>query len=432
MRMNKHLNWLLIGLQFFIFSAQGREVPPEQKKFETTIRRLTSPEFEGRAFRSEGGRKAAEYLAGIFKQAGLRSPDGVKEYLQPIDGGGQNVVGLIDARGPQARDEYVLLTAHYDAFGGSFTGAADNAAGVGVLTELSRLAATESLPRHFLFIAFDGEEQNKAGSRFYASHPVIPFEKTVATISLRNFGRGMSDYLPDTLYLFGSEQSPQLRDAIERNRGGAAHLAIFGTDALDTLEREHFDLSVKKIPFLLITNGYHYTAHQRQDVPDRLNFNALDKHVRSISKVLFDIARTEGRIEWAAEPIYDAAEASDWERVLTALREAVIKSPGNEAGLAQLDDVMLKLNRFRDRPIQDPKSREAIIHRAARLCWMIASPNAVEYLDLQARAQAQQSRGEREKAIESYEKLLKFIEEEYRRDDLTVKSIRDRLEALRK
>lgn len=430
--MNTHILWLLIGLHFFLLHAQSRQLPPIRKNLETTIRRLTSPEFEGRAFRSDGGRKAAVYLAGIFKQAGLRSPDGVKEYLQPIDGGGQNVVGLIDARGPQAKDEYVLITAHYDAFGGSFTGAADNAAGVGVLTELSRLAATESLPRHFLFIAFDGEEQNKAGSRFYAAHPVIPIEKTVATISLHNFGRGMSDYLPDTLYLFGSEQSPQLRDAIGRNRDGAAHLAFFGTDALHLLEREHFDLSAQKIPFLLITNGYHYTAHQRQDVPDRLNFNALDRHVRSISKALFDIARTEGRIEWAAEPIYDAAEASDWERVLTALREAVIKSPGNEAGLAQLDDVLLELKRFRDRAIQNTKAREAIIHRAARLCWMIASPNAVEYLDLQARAQAQQSRGEREKAIESYGKLLKFIEEEYRRDDLTVQSIRDRLEALRK
>lgn len=430
--MNKHLHWLLIGLHFFILPVQGRPILPIQKNLETAIRRLTSPEFEGRAFRSEGGRKAAEYLAGQFRQAGLRSPAGAEEYLQPIDGGGQNVVGLIEARGPQAKDEYVLVTAHYDAFGGPFTGAADNAAGAGILTELARLAAAESLPRHILFIVFDGEEQNKAGSRFYAAHPVIPIEKTVATISLRNFGRGMSDYLPETLYLFGAEQSPQLRDAVGRNQSGDASLAIFGTDTLDPLEREHFDLSAQKIPFLLITNGFHYTAHNRQDVPERLNFNALDNHIRSIMKTLFEIVRTEGRIEWSAEPVYDAGEASDWERVLTTLREAVIKSPGNEAGLAQLDNVTLELKRFRGRPIQDSKAREAIIHRAARLCWMIASPNAVEYLNLQARAQAQQTRGEREKAIESYVKLLKFIEEEYRLDDRTVQSIRDRLEALRK
>jgi len=420
---------LLLVILILHLPFQGSNAPQLPKNIEKTVRRLTSVEFDGRAFRSEGGRKAAEYLAGLMKEAGLEAPG--RGYLQPIDGGGQNVIGLVRASGPRAKDEYIIVAAHYDSFGGELVGAADNAAGVAVMIELARLATKETLPRHLLFIAFDGGEQGGAGARYYLDHPVIPIAKTVATVSLRNFGRGMSGYLPETLYLFGAESSAQFRDAIARHRKGASHLAVLGVDALHPLEREHFDLSAAKIPFLLITNGYQYTAHSRQDTADRLDFAALGKHVETLSGLLFEIARTGGRIESGAEPVYDGSEAADFDRLLTALREAVIKSPGNEAGLAGMDDIAFGLRRFRDRPVQEAKARGAVILPAARLCWMLACPSAVEYSDLLARARVQESRGEREKAAATLERLLKLIEDEYRRGDREVQALRDRLRALR-
>ncbi|MGE0104026.1 MAG: M28 family metallopeptidase [Blastocatellales bacterium] len=416
---------ILAGLLIAILPASGNQVPQTRNNIEQTVRQMTSPEFQGRSFRSEGGRKAAEYLAERFREAGLASPPGVTNHLQPIDGGGQNVIGLIEAAG--ARDEYLIVSAQYDSFGAPFVGAADNAAGVAVMIEIARLASAQRLPRRIIFIAFDGGEQGRAGAEFYAGHPVMPLEKTVATISLHNFGRGTSDYLKEKIHLYGAEWSAQVREVL---KNGPPDLMLFGVDTLDPLEREHFDLSGRKIPYLLATNGPHYTAHNPQDVPGRLDFAALVGHVESLSRLLREMARFEGRFEWSNEPVYDPREAANRELMLKALRQAVIDAPGNRAGLERLDEIALELRRFRDRPIRDPKAREAVVLRAARAGRLIASPNAVEYEDLKARARVHEARGETAQLRATLERLLKLIESEYRRGDREIEELRGRLRAL--
>lgn len=413
---------ILAALLICFVPAQGSQASQIRKNIETTVRQMTSPEFQGRSFRSEGGRRAAEYLAARFSEAGLVSPPGVRNHLQPIDGGGQNVVGLIEG----ARDEYLIVSAQYDSFGAPFFGAADNAAGVAVMIEIARLAAAHRLPRRIIFIAFDGGEQGRVGAEFYAGHPVMSLEKTVATISLHNFGRGTSDYLKEKIHLYGAEWSAQVREVL---KNGSPDLMLFGVDTLDPLEREHFDLSGRKIPYLLATNGPHYTAHNPQDVPGRLDFAALAGHVESLSRLLREMAGFEGRFEWSNEPVYDPREAANRELMLKALRGAVIDAPGNRAGLERLDEIALELRRFRDRPIRDPKAREAVVLRAARACRLIASPNAVEYEDLKARARVHEARGETAQLRATLEKLLKLIESEYRRGDREIEELRGRLRA---
>ncbi|MBK8315582.1 MAG: hypothetical protein IPL01_16835 [Acidobacteria bacterium] len=52
-------------------------------RLETITRKLTSPEFDGRAFKSEGGLKAAQFIAENFKQIGLKPVrSGNDAYLQ--------------------------------------------------------------------------------------------------------------------------------------------------------------------------------------------------------------------------------------------------------------------------------------------------------------------------------------------------------------
>lgn len=416
---------ILCVVLMLLLLHQDSDASRRRTNLEISIKRMTSLEFQGRSFRSEGGRKAAEYLAERFREAGLVSPPGVRNHLQPIDGGGQNVIGLIEG----AKDEYLIVSAQYDSFGAPFFGAADNAAGVAVMIEIARWTAAQRLPRRVIFIAFDGGEQGRVGAEFYAGHPVAPIEKTVATVSLHNFGRGTSDYLKEKIHLYGAEWSAQLREVL---KNGSPDLMLFGVDTLDPLEREHFDLSGRKIPYLLATNGPHYTAHSPQDVPGRLDFAALAGHVELLSRLLDGMARFEGRFEWSNDPVYDSREAANRELMLKALRQAVIDAPGNRAGIERLDEIALELRRFRDRPIRDPKAREAVVLRAARACRLIASPNAVEYEDLKARARLHESRGETAQQRATLEKLLKLIESEYRRGDREIEELRGRLGALGK
>lgn len=415
--------------------VQAPTATPDRQRLEMITKNLAAYD---RAFNSDGAREATAYLADLFRGSGLhpdlrigpRAVAGRSSYLQLIPGGGLNVVGMIEGSDAARKNEFVIVGAHYDGFGGQFAGAMDNAAGVAVMLEVARLLAARAPQRSLLFIAFDGGEQNQAGAKFYMEHPLVPLEKTAAAVMLSGFGGGMSERLYETLYVIGTESSPQLHSAVSKHKRGAAHLALVGGDVMRFPGGEHFNFTLAQTPTISITNGVHYAYHSKADTPNRVNYAALEKHVAALVKVIAEIANTPGKIERQAAPSYDADEAGEWVRVLNALRENVIKTPANEAGQRQIDDVLLELKRHQNRPVQDPKARQAVILRAASVAFYIANPNGVEYDALLNAARNYDRRGERQQAIAAYQKLLKFIAEEYRRDEQTVSELRQRLAKL--
>ncbi|MDQ3011872.1 MAG: M28 family peptidase [Acidobacteriota bacterium] len=388
----------------------------------------TDLSFRGGAFKSEKGRKAAQFIADLLQQFGLKPIAGSKDFFQPIDGGGQNVISVLE--GKERKHEFVVVSAHYDALGEQFAGAMDNAAGVAVMLELARLLAKNPPQRSLLFIAFDGGEQNNAGAKFYTDHPLGPLDKTVAAINLSGFGGGFGEQLYESLYVIGAEYSPQLAQAVTKYKRSEAYLALLGEDATHFLGGEHFHFKLKQVPAITITNGVHYAYHSKADTANRINFPALEKHVATLAKVIAEIANTPNKIERTPAPSYDADEVIEWIRLLTALRENVIKTAANNAGQAKIDDALLELKRFKGVAMQDPKAREAVILRAASIVFYIANPNGVEFNSLLDAARGYEQSGNRKQAIAAYQKLLKFIEDEYRRDDQTVKDIHQRLDKL--
>lgn len=417
--------------------AQQPAATPTTDLLRTVIKRLSDynwraePPIRDRVFKSNSASHASKFLSQVFEAAGLKMASGESDYLQLIDGGGRNVIGMIEGKDPVRKNEFVIIGAHYDNFdGGSFPGAMDNAAGVAVMIEIARALAKSAPQRSVLFIAFDGGEQNNAGANYYAEHPIVPLEKTAAMINLSGFGGGMSERLYDTLYVIGSEQSLQLREAVSKHKRGDAHLALIGRDVMRWPGGEHFLFTLKQTPTITITNGVHYAYHSKDDTPNHINYAALEKHVAALTKVVAEIANTPGKIEKLSQPVFDKDEPMEWHRVLTAVREAVIKTPGNDAGQAQIDDVLFELKRHEGRVVQNPKAREAVILRAANVVFYIANPDGVKYNSLLDAARKYERSGQRQQAIAAYQKLLKFIEEDSRRDDRTVGEIRGRLSKL--
>ena len=107
----------------------------------------------------------------------------------------RNVVAILRGSDPALRDQYVLLTAHYDHLGkgpkGIFNGANDNGSGTVSVIEIARgLAALEPHPkRSILFMTVFGEEEGLLGSYYYTHHPLVPLKNTVANINLEQMGR---------------------------------------------------------------------------------------------------------------------------------------------------------------------------------------------------------------------------------------------------
>jgi hypothetical protein len=113
----------------------------------------------------------------------------------------RNVAGILRGSDPALRDEYVIISAHYDHIGVKescgpgedciFNGANDDGSGtVGVIELAAVLSALKTKPkRSILFLTFFGEELGLLGSRYYGRHPLVPLARTVAQVNLEQIGR---------------------------------------------------------------------------------------------------------------------------------------------------------------------------------------------------------------------------------------------------
>jgi len=108
----------------------------------------------------------------------------------------RNVVALLPGADPKLKDEYVVYSAHWDAYGRDtsrsgdqiLNGAADNAIAVAMVVELAQVAAAlpeaERPRRSLLFFSPTYEEKGILGSKFYAENPLYPLARTVANLNV--------------------------------------------------------------------------------------------------------------------------------------------------------------------------------------------------------------------------------------------------------
>ncbi len=105
-----------------------------------------------------------------------------------------NVIGKIEGSDPKLRDEYVVYSAHWDAFGRDEkltgdkirNGALDNASGIAEMLETARAFTRLKQPpkRSMLFLAVTAEESGLLGAKYYAANPPYPLERTLADINM--------------------------------------------------------------------------------------------------------------------------------------------------------------------------------------------------------------------------------------------------------
>lgn len=110
---------------------------------------------------------------------------------------GKNVVGLIEGTDPKLKDQYIVVTAHYDHIGVSkpkdgqdsiFNGARDNAVGATALMQTAKYLRVNPPKRSVLLVALTSEEKGLLGSKWYTENPLIPLNKTVLSINCDGVG----------------------------------------------------------------------------------------------------------------------------------------------------------------------------------------------------------------------------------------------------
>jgi hypothetical protein len=127
-------------------------------------------------------------------------------------GASSNVAGYIEGSDPKLKEEAVLFTAHYDAYGVDngkiYHGAADNALGVGEMMATAEAFSKMAVKpkRSMVFLAVTGEEYGLFGSKYWAKNPTWNIKKVAADLNLD--GIGSEVYGPvKTIVGFGAEHS---------------------------------------------------------------------------------------------------------------------------------------------------------------------------------------------------------------------------------
>lgn len=194
-----------------IEAADEEELPDFLPPFLMVSDQTAEKLFAGSGVTFGQAREQAE--SGNFKPIFLKKPAKITVRLKKEKGAGSNVVGLLEGSDPKLKEEAVVFTAHYDAFGVGagnriYPGAADNALGVGEMLAIAEaLAQSPVRPRRsIIFLAVTGEEYGLYGSEYWVKNPTWKLKQIAADINLD--GMGTEVYGPvKTIVGYGAEHS---------------------------------------------------------------------------------------------------------------------------------------------------------------------------------------------------------------------------------
>jgi Peptidase family M28 len=230
-----------------------------------------------------------------------------------------NVLGVIEGSDPQLKDEYVVVTGHFDHVGQklpfTFHGADDNASACAAVIAIAEAFRAIPTPpkRSILFLVFEAEEDFLQGAFHYVDHPIVPLDKTVAVLNMDMIGRDEESATWNThaednkngVNLVGTLYSPDLRRVIETANQKIGLKLDYKTDGDDRegwfSRSDHFPFAIKGVPMVLFNTGEHPDYHTANDTWDRINYPKMEKIVRLV------YLSARGLADSATRPKFDAA-----------------------------------------------------------------------------------------------------------------------------
>jgi Iap family predicted aminopeptidase len=218
-----------------------------------------------------------------FKAQPLTSSIEIHIDVQPRENQTSNVVAVLRGTDPKLKDEWIVLTAHYDHLGyfeapdgedGIFNGADDNASGTAAVLEIARrLAQGEPLRRSVLVALVTGEERGLLGSAYFAANPVIPYDSIVVNINADMVGRskgtiGALTAGCDDLFAKTTEIGREIEIEVIPDAHPEWRLSYF----TDSYHFARFD-----VPAVFLFTDLHQDYHQPSDEIQLIRFEELEK-----------------------------------------------------------------------------------------------------------------------------------------------------------
>ncbi len=248
------------------------------------VEKLASDEFQGRG--NEGRALSANWICEEWKRLKI-APFFKDSYEQRILDGdgkelGKNLIALLPGNDEKLKDEFIIISAHYDHLGkrGSviYHGADDNASGVAALLEASRVLASEraALKRSVLLIAFDLEEKGMVGSYHFTAQAPVKIDKIAAFLTADMVGRSLWNLTQKHLFLMGAEHSPEVFEFVRGLQPGNFTLATVGADLIGS-RSDYAPFRDEEVPFLFLSSGVHPDYHRPSDTAEKIDYAKVVK-----------------------------------------------------------------------------------------------------------------------------------------------------------
>ena len=255
-----------------------------------------------------------------FKAMPLAFEIDVKVDMEPVKASSANIVGVIEGSDPMLKNEYVVISAHYDHVGvGSpdksgdtiYNGADDDGSGtVGILSVAEALSNAKKAgvgpKRSVIILHVTGEEKGLLGSRFYSDHTSVPVKDIIANINVDMIGRLDNDYVKTNdgnyVYIIGGSIISSAMDSLlqkANNETTKIKLDMKYNDLNDPNQfyrrSDHWNFGRLGIPFSFFFNGVHPDYHRPSDEVDKIDFNSMAKRSQLVYAYTLELANMNGR-----------------------------------------------------------------------------------------------------------------------------------------
>jgi Zn-dependent M28 family amino/carboxypeptidase len=264
--------------------------------------------------------ETARGFAGLALPARVTVRTAVDRHIVPD----RNVVALLEGSDPRLKNEWVIISAHYDHNGADatqiFNGADDNGSGVVALMEIAEayaLAAKEGHrpKRSILFASWNSEERGLLGAWAYTEQPLAPLNTIAAVLNMDMIGRNeeipagggarfaglevqTAESNSNALNLMAFSKVPDITAVVEKANGGIG-LELkkrYDNNSSNLLRRsDQWPFLQHGVPAMGFITGLHPDYHTQYDRPEKINYVKMEKITRLVHQVSWDIANADAR-----------------------------------------------------------------------------------------------------------------------------------------
>jgi hypothetical protein len=217
---------------------------------------------------------------------------------------GRNVAGIIAGSDPELKDEYIILSAHFDHLGTRngqvFNGANDNASGVAAVLEIMRnLALEKNNARSVVAVFYTGEEKGLLGSTYFAA-TFAGCKGVDANLNIDMCGRESEG----SIFLVGPDLNcPELDAMIHRNNATVGGFVFdYANSNYEWLNRSDLvPWYSRGIPVADFGDNMQDDYHGPGDDADKINYEKVFKTLHLVKAVALEIANLDHRLKFAGK-----------------------------------------------------------------------------------------------------------------------------------